>query len=444
MHALAAICEELRARTGNPPLVSVKVSNLLHQELNYEGMVDIFWTDSKVVLGYINNDAKRFHIFVANRVQQIRECTNPNQWRYIESKENPADEASRGLSGQEVISNPRWLSGPAFLWNPEINTSTTKSPPLTEDDPEVKKVKSLATPGTTENVSTILQRLEYFSDWHRAKRAIAVCLKFRKRLRSRTTDREQVKSKTRTNSYQPVNVEQLRQAEVEIIKAIQTEMFPEEMELLRRLKSDPTKREDVKDRKASLKRNSALYRLDPFIDKEGLVRVGGRIKRADVPLHVKHPAILPRKGNITSLIIQHYRQRPRPWNHPERDSRGRVLDHWCNFCSGPSYRRMCHVSEASWYRNRAENGRTSLRSIATCTPFTFCAVDYFGPWHIKKGRKELKRYGVLFTCLSSRANYLDTAKSLETDSFINALRRFLARRGPIRQLRSDQGTNDAC
>jgi hypothetical protein len=74
-------------------LVSVKVSNLLRQDLNYEGMVDIFWTDSKVVLGYINNDAKRFHIFVANRVQQIRECTNPNQWRYIESKENPADEA---------------------------------------------------------------------------------------------------------------------------------------------------------------------------------------------------------------------------------------------------------------------------------------------------------------------------------------------------------------
>jgi hypothetical protein len=125
-------------------LVSVKVSNyLLHQELNYEGIVDIFWTDSKVVLRYINNDAKRFHIFVANRVQQIRECTNPNQWRYIESKENPADESSRGLSAQELICKPCWLSGPAFLWNPEINTSTIESPPLSEDDPKVKRVESL-------------------------------------------------------------------------------------------------------------------------------------------------------------------------------------------------------------------------------------------------------------------------------------------------------------
>ena len=74
-------------------------------------------------------------------------------------------------------------------------------------------------------------------------------------------------------------------------------------------------------------------------------------------------------------------------------------------------------------------------------PFTFCGVDYFGPWHIKEGRKELKRYGVLFTCLASRAIHLETAKSLETDSFINALRRFLARRGPVQLLRSDQGTN---
>ena len=74
-------------------------------------------------------------------------------------------------------------------------------------------------------------------------------------------------------------------------------------------------------------------------------------------------------------------------------------------------------------------------------PFTFCGVDYFGPFYVKDGRKELKRYGVLFTCLSSRAIHLETAKTLETESFLNALRRFLARRGPVRELRSDQGTN---
>ena len=74
-------------------------------------------------------------------------------------------------------------------------------------------------------------------------------------------------------------------------------------------------------------------------------------------------------------------------------------------------------------------------------PFTNCAVDYFGPWYIKQGRSMVKRYGVIFTCLASRAIHLETSASLNTDSFINALRRFICRRGPIRQLRSDQGTN---
>ncbi len=74
-------------------------------------------------------------------------------------------------------------------------------------------------------------------------------------------------------------------------------------------------------------------------------------------------------------------------------------------------------------------------------PFTHCGVDYFGPWLIKERRREMKRYGVLFTCLASRAIHLEVAKNLETDSFLNALRRFLARRGPIRVIRCDQGTN---
>jgi len=79
--------------------------------------------------------------------------------------------------------------------------------------------------------------------------------------------------------------------------------------------------------------------------------------------------------------------------------------------------------------------------LESTPPFTYCAVDYFGPFVVKESRKELKRYGVLFTCMASRAIHLEIANSLETDSFINALRRFISRRGPIRQLRSDQGTN---
>ena len=74
-------------------------------------------------------------------------------------------------------------------------------------------------------------------------------------------------------------------------------------------------------------------------------------------------------------------------------------------------------------------------------PFTYSAVDFFGSWLVKKGRREVKRYGVIFTCMASGAIHVETAISLETSFFINAYRRFVSRIGPVRQLRSDRGTN---
>ena len=79
--------------------------------------------------------------------------------------------------------------------------------------------------------------------------------------------------------------------------------------------------------------------------------------------------------------------------------------------------------------------------VTPAPPFTYTGVDYFGSYVVKEGRKELKRYGCLFTCLASRAVHIETANSLETDSFIQALRRFIPRRCPIREISSDNGTN---
>ena len=74
-------------------------------------------------------------------------------------------------------------------------------------------------------------------------------------------------------------------------------------------------------------------------------------------------------------------------------------------------------------------------------PFSYSAVDFFGPFYVKEGRKELKRYGVLFTCMACRAVHIETANCLDTRSFLSGDRRFIGRRGPVRQLRYDKGTN---
>ena len=79
--------------------------------------------------------------------------------------------------------------------------------------------------------------------------------------------------------------------------------------------------------------------------------------------------------------------------------------------------------------------------VQSAPPFSYCAVDYFGPWYIKEGRRQLKRYGVFFTCLASKAVHLEVANLLTTDSFMNAYRHFVGRRDPVRKIRSNQGAN---
>ena len=74
-------------------------------------------------------------------------------------------------------------------------------------------------------------------------------------------------------------------------------------------------------------------------------------------------------------------------------------------------------------------------------PFSFVGVDCFGPFIVKRGHSLEKRYGVIFTCLSIRAIHIEVAHSMDTDSFVNALRRFMARRGKPELIRSDNATN---
>ena len=101
-----------------------KISNLLRQELEFADIEEYFWTDSKVTLGYIQNDARRFHVYVANRVQEIRQTTVPDQWFYVPTDANQADRASRGLGVEDLISS-NWFTGPDFLWGPDLPTDRT-------------------------------------------------------------------------------------------------------------------------------------------------------------------------------------------------------------------------------------------------------------------------------------------------------------------------------
>ena len=371
-------------------LVSVKVSEMLSRELRYDEVEEVFWTESKVVQAYIHNDARQFHTFVANRVQQIRERTVPEQWKYIDGKNNPADDASRGLRLKDLLQTSRRLRGPSFLWDPHYswkNLNKSEPEPLQPDDKEVRKASAFTTFTTTKEPSaSLLQCLEYFSSWFRAKRAVAVCLRYRKILLERTRRKQTTvdggKTRSAANEYRPVDIDELKAAEQEIIRHMQKEAFKEEISKLKKITPDyeAHKEDHSRPRIQKPKGASPLSRLDPFLDHSNLVRIGGRIKQASVSQDVKHPIVLPGQGHVSKLLSPHERAL--------HQGKGITLNeihasgYWI-IGGGPVVSKLVHEC-ITCRRLRAKVQEQKMADLPAdrltpTPPFTYCAVDYFDP-----------------------------------------------------------------
>ena len=121
--------------------IAVRLDKMMRRELKLPIEDSVFWTDSTSVPKYIMSEDRRFHTFVANRVALIRDGSSPCQWRYIKSKQDPADDASRGLTADALLGSSRWLLGPEFLMKTEDYwpkcTETLER--ISDEDPEVKK-----------------------------------------------------------------------------------------------------------------------------------------------------------------------------------------------------------------------------------------------------------------------------------------------------------------
>ena len=339
----------------------------------------------------------------------------------METDQNPADDASRGLYVQNLIKNSRWWNGPDFLWKPLNKQSILDGPepmyiPL--EDPEIKKISAMT--AQSQDRFSLPDRLRYFSSWHKAKRAVAVCLRLQKKYRSRPGFKA-----SEEDRYVPVNTQVLQNAETVIVKSIQGEEFQDEIRLLHRVST-----QDAQDRTLlkTKRKSSTLYKMDLFLDSVAVLRVGGRLKHSDLSTPVKHRILLLKKGHEANLVISHY--------HDSVEHQGRGMAHNCirssrfwiiggssvisDFISKcVSCRRLRGALQEQKMANLPED------RVQPAPPFSYCAVDYFSPLYVKEGRRQVKRYGVLLTCLSSRAVHLEVANSLTADSFINAYRRFV-------------------
>ena len=273
----------------------------------------------------------------------------------------------------------------------------------------------------TARESCIQSRLERFSSWLRAKLAIAHCRRYIQIIKAKASARSSVsecsKDATkivREKQASAISVQELEITQGVIIRWMQRGSFSKEIEVLESLKSETSckDREFTKRKKALMKRASGIFRLDPFLDENSPLRVGGRLTKANMSESVKHPIIFPRNGHLTTLLIRHFHAKV------QHNGRGITLNeirangYWV--VNGNAAVRSIIAKRVKCRQLRGSVGEQKMANLPEsrldpAPPFIYCAVDYFGPWLV--------------------------------NSFLQALRRFVARRGLVREIRSDQGTN---
>lgn len=371
------------------------------------------FSDSTVALSWIHSSPHRWSVFVSNRVAQCQENLASQNFYHVAGIENPSDCLSRGLLPSQIVGHDLWWNGPGWMRRPVSEWPIESfSPPKGCEVPEQRASVFAAT--TAQRDAPVLHELaQRLSSWDKLLKAVVYVLKFLKRLPS--VD----------------DINSLIVAEKAVIRAVQSMHFSEDIALLKKGKL-PSKK---------------LRNLCTFLDEEGILRIGGRLAKSDLPFEAKHPALLPKHDHVVDLIIRHY--------------------HVLNCHTGPGLL-VSILRQRYWILDARTVVRAKVRQCNACfrvnpshpTPkmadlpafrireakaFTHTGVDYAGPLRItltrRRGQHAQKAYICLFVCLVTKAIHIELVSDLTSDSYLAAFKRFIARRGPVSCLYSDNGTN---
>ena len=242
------------------------------------------------------------------------------------------------------------------------------------------------------------------------------------------------------------NIKLKKQKEKRIIACLkQNELQNSEITLIREAQS--LYEDEIADLAANrpIEKSSPIYSLCLYLDDNFILRANGRINfSTGVDDNTKRPTILPRTHRITFLIIMDFHRRYNHQNHetvvnelrqrffiPRMRALFRSVRLSCQECKNNSVQPQVPIM--------AQLPPARLASFSR--PFSFVGVDYFGPLKVNVHRRSEKRWGVLFTCLTTRAIHIEIAYTLSSDSCIVAMRNFIARRGTPQEFFSDNGTN---
>ncbi|RXN36772.1 hypothetical protein ROHU_002657 [Labeo rohita] len=319
-------------------VLAIEIAEMVVAEMDTTFDSITYYTDSKVVLGYIQNQSRRFYVFVHNRIQRIRQSPCSGLWKYVPTHLNPADIGSRSVTS-DLLSSTTWLKGPAFLHDVSLHS------------PELQEVYDLIDPDTDSELRPQVvasfthvtrdvihpQRFERFSKFSTLLTAVAHLIHVARSFARSTRDECRGWHVCRPTE------EELSKAKICIMKSVQNECYSEDLKCINSGSNIPP--------------NSSLWKLHPILDQNQLLRVGGRIERSDLSMNEVHPIIIPGRHHLATLLVSHY--------HEAVKHQGR------------------HLTEV----------------------------------------------------------HIEVIEAMSTSSFINALRRFFAIRGPAKQIYSDCGTN---
>ncbi|XP_051169415.1 uncharacterized protein LOC127286855 [Leptopilina boulardi] len=379
------------------------------------------WTDSQVTLNWIQSHPSRWKDYVRNRVSFIQDQLPHAQWRFIKGKENPADCASRGLAISQLKDHTLWWNGPSWLSD---SSDQWPSPKLKEDSSaQLEERPGLSLMVSTDPHSQLWDLIERYSSIKRLLRITSICFRVINTL----------KQIPQSSLATPLTPGDLNKSLLYWVRVTQAAYFSMELNNINMDRNLPSAH--------------PLTRLTAYIDNQGILRVGGRLRHSNFDVDYKNSMILPKQSALTTLIIS--------------EAHDRTLH-------GGTQLTLSHIRQRFWIiggrqavksyilkcvkcarqrgiRAQQLMGQLPLSRITPSRPFLATGVDYAGPISVKawkgRGAKSEKGWICIFVCFSTSAIHLEAVTDYSTDGFMAAFRRFTGRRGICHTLYSDCGKN---
>lgn len=477
-------------------LIGAKLAVQLAERFKLSKESIYYWTDSQIVLHWLQKFPSTLKLYVGNRVQAIQARSDVQRWAHVPSESNPADLLTRGMTSEELIRSKLWWNGPTFLseteerwpkWSMQVSDNHQQSA-----DSEVRKVNKVqkkpyvlalrvksnrpsadlmnlmrdrSSLNSTLRVTAYIQRfLRLFVLTWRGKRAKKSCtgggvskkhvLAVRKRKEQTITEQNAKKQRMSPIEQGPepmpdtdpkiakilenvpiISHEEYSDALMYWIRVIQRTVFASEYSRLLKGEAVP--------------KNSRIYEYVPFIDRDGIIRLSGRLDRAEMTYDQRHPIVLTGQCILSKRLMEDAHRtmrhagvqtcmqylRDKYWILDLRKSM-RFVIHKCIRCvlfkAVGSKQLMADLPEP--------RVRQPLR------PFYHCGADLAGPFKVRPyaGRNvptSRSAYLVIFIDMATKAVHLELVSDLTTQSFLAALDRMIARRGMVKYLYTDNAKN---